>query len=390
MKGLGKLVLFIVLCLPTGSGAQQKPENAAVKYLRADISLRQTYPLAPDAAVKLERALESPLDGEDEKLVAAANEALVEFNHGTALTRCDWAMSAEDGPLANTSHRGAIKELVAVSGLRARLRFRVQNTQGAINDALASLTAARHLSIDGSIASVLFANKLEDEITGVLAQNLEQISRTQLKELTISLEGLPTGSSLGTAFESEKVRRNDLLAIAEGATTRDELIEHLLSGIPFLQSNKAVAGEIVDGCGGSVKGFLNCVNQQQSSYTSWGSRFGSSPEQFETEYKAEIEALSRANPVSRLMTPHLPRLRWAEAYTQTRRALLYAAIDVRLDGPAALNRHLDPYDKSPFSYTSVNDGFRLESRLKDYQGIALSLTIVPATTDARAAGIRGN
>jgi hypothetical protein len=80
MRAFNKLVVFVALCLPTGSAAQQKPENAAVKYLRADVSLRQTYPLAPDAAVKLERALESPLDGEDEKLVAAADEALVEFN----------------------------------------------------------------------------------------------------------------------------------------------------------------------------------------------------------------------------------------------------------------------------------------------------------------------
>lgn len=378
------MIVLVALSLPTGSAAQQKSENAAVKYLRADLSLRQTYPLAPDAAVKLEKALESPLDGEDEKLVAAADDALVEFNHGTALTRCDWAMSSEDGPFANTSHRGAIEELVAVSGLRARLRFHAGNVHGAISDALASLTAARHLSVDGSIASVLFANKLENEIAGVLAQNLEQLSRTQLKELTISLDGLPMGSSLSNAFEAEKVRRNDLLPIAEGATTRDELIEHLLNGIPFLQSNKAVAGEIVDGCGGSVRGFLNCVNQQQSFYTSWVARFGFSPEQFETEYKAEIEELSRANPVIRLLTPNLPRLRWTEAYTQTRRALLYAAIDVRLDGPRAVNGHLDPYDRSPFSYSSVDDGFRLVSRLKDQQGIPFSLTIAPGARDGSA------
>jgi type II secretory pathway component PulJ len=74
---------------------QQSTENAAVKYLRADASLRQSYALPPDAAEKLQKAVESPLDAEDERLVAAADEALVELRHGAAIERCDWVMSAE-------------------------------------------------------------------------------------------------------------------------------------------------------------------------------------------------------------------------------------------------------------------------------------------------------
>jgi hypothetical protein len=37
---------------------QQNAENAAVKYLRADVSLRQSYALPPDAASKLQKAME--------------------------------------------------------------------------------------------------------------------------------------------------------------------------------------------------------------------------------------------------------------------------------------------------------------------------------------------
>jgi len=105
---------------------QQKAQNAAVKYLRADAALRQSYALAPDAAAKLERSLESPLDGEDEKLVEAAGEALVEFDRAAASKRCDWEISVEDGPIANTAHRGAIRELSALKRtalLRSSYRF---------------------------------------------------------------------------------------------------------------------------------------------------------------------------------------------------------------------------------------------------------------------------
>jgi hypothetical protein len=351
-------------------------ENAAVKYLRADASLRQSYALAPDAAAKLLQSLELPLNGEDQKLVAAAEDALVEFRHGTTLKRCEWAMSEEDGPLANTAHRGAIMELVAVSGLRARLRFRDGNSSGAMGDALAAMAAARHLSLDGSLASVLFAYKLENALRGILAQNLDRFSPAQLNELASGFDSLPIGSNLATAFQSEKVRRNDFLDIVNGAKSREQLIVLLLSKVPILQSNRALASEIVDGCGGSVSGFAACANEQHSFYEAWVGRFSLPPEEFEKAYKTEIEQASRTNPVIRQFTPALPRFRWAEAYSQTRRALLQAAIAIRLDGPSALDRHLDPYDRSLFSYIPVNGGFRLESHLRE-GGTPISLSIVP-------------
>jgi len=391
MKATTKLAVLVATCSSTWLGAQsslpavnlQGTENAAVKYLRADAALRQSYALAPDAAAKLEKALASPLDEEDEKLVAAAEDALVEFHHAAASKGCDWTMSDEDGALANTAHRGAITELVAVSGLRARLRFRDGNTPGAIDDALAAIAAARHLSVDGSLASVLFAYKLERAITAVLAQNLLRFSPAELNELASGLGALPSGFDLGTAFESEKVRRNDFLAIAQAAKSRDELIEQLLNKVPVLRSNKELAGKIVDGCGGSVKGFVNCVEQQQSFYTSWAPRFALSPEQFEKAYKAEIEELARVNSVIRQFTPPLPRFRWAEAYNETRRALLHAAIVVRLDGPKGLNQHLDPFDQNPFSYIPIDGGFRLESRLTE-GGIPISISIVPNSEERKA------
>ena len=201
--------------------------------------------------------MESPLDVEEEKLVAAADEALVEFHHGAASNRCDWVMSSEDGPLANTAHRGAIKELVAVAEIRSRLRFRDGDIPGAIDDAVAAMPAARHLSVDGSLASVLFAYRIENSVTGIVARNLLRLSTAQLRELESAISGLPNGSDLKIAFEGEKLDRNDILASVQAATTRDELIEGLLRNIPVLKSNRELAEQIVDGCGGSVRGFTH-------------------------------------------------------------------------------------------------------------------------------------
>ena len=185
----GLLAIFpsIRLAAQAYPASQQNLRNAAVAYLRADASLRQSYPLPTDAPAKLQKALESPLDDEDEKLVAAADEALLEFNHAASSKLCDWEMSVVDGALTNTAHRGALIELASVSGLRARLRFRAGNAAGAISDVLAAMAAARHLSTDGSLASVLFAYKLENTLNGIIAQNLFGLSPEQLTELTTEL-----------------------------------------------------------------------------------------------------------------------------------------------------------------------------------------------------------
>jgi hypothetical protein len=359
--------LLVLFCCSIGTAAQACKENAALKYLRADLALRQSYPLAPDAALTLEKALEAPLDSDDEKLVTSAGEAFTELRHGSALKNCDWTVSAEDGPLANTSHRGAVRELAALTGIRARIRFRDRDAQGAVEDIVAGLAASRHLSLDGSIASVLIADKLGNMLVEILEHNLNLLSTSQLRELIMRMDALPAGSTLEQAIEDEKVARNALLQISGGAKSRDQLIDRLLQMAPFLDSNRALASEIVDGCGGSVTGFVKCVEQQQSFCALWAARFTLSPEQFEKEYNSELVPLSKTNPIIRVMTPNLPRFRWTEAYTQTRRALLRAAISVELNGPAALDQHPDPYDGKTFSYKTVEHGFRLESLLKQGQ-----------------------
>jgi hypothetical protein len=365
---------LLALFLPIPMFGQATAQNAAVKYLRADAALRQAYPLSTDGAQKLEKALESPLDEEDENLVRAADEALVELQHGANLKSCDWAISAEDGPLANTAHRGAISELVAVSGIRARIRFHNRDSRGAVDDMIAAMAATRHLSLDGSLASVLIAYRLETAVASILAQNLNLLSTPQLRELTVRLDALPSGSTLDKALEDEEISRSSLLLIANGATTRDELTHRLLTMAPALRSDRQFVEEIIDGCNGSVSGFLRCVQQQQTFASSWARRFVLTPEDFQKEYDSELSLASKANSVIRLLTPNFSRLRWAKAYIQTRRALLRSAIAIQVDGPKAVKEYVDPYDQKPFAYTHLTNGFRLESRLKEAQ-TAISLAV---------------
>ena len=369
------VTFVLLLAFQTRAFAQPKDRNAAVQYLRADAALRQAYPLSPQAWVKLEQAVEGPLSAEDEKLVAAASEAFTEFQHGARSKLCDWQMSAEDGPFANTSHRGAVMELVAVSALRARIRLRDGDDKGALTDLLAAYAAAHHLSLDGSIASVLIGYKLEREVTAVLQNYIALLTPAELETIESSLAGLPQGSSMQNAITAEKLKRNDLAGIIGNAHTHDELISRMAAGIPSLANDRAKAQELVDGCGSSLAGVMNCIDKQRAFYEKWTANFGLPPETFQQQYDPDFARASVGNPILERFTPMLSRFRWAEAYNNTRRTLLNAAVAVQRGGTKELSRYLDPSNDQPFSYIQLPNGFALESSLKE-NGKPISLSIV--------------
>jgi hypothetical protein len=378
MKNLAWAVLIVtfvlLLAFQTRAFAQPKDRNAAVQYLRADAALHQAYPLPPQAWVKLEQALEGPLSVEDEKLVAAASEALAEFQHGAESKFCDWQMSAEDGPFANTGHRGAVMELVAVSALRARIRLRDGDHKVALTDLLAAYAAARHLSLDGSIASVLIGYKLEREVTAVLQTAIALLTPAELETLESGLTALPQSSSMQNAIAAEKLKRNDLAGVIGNAHTHDELISRV-AGIPFLANDRAKAQELVDGCDGSLAGVMNCIDKQRAFYEKWIGNFGLPPETFQQQFDPDYASASIGNPILERFTPMLSRFRWAEAYNNTRRALLHAAIAVQRGGDKELSRYADPSNGRPFKYTPLANGFALESLLKE-NGKPISLSVV--------------
>jgi hypothetical protein len=324
VRSILALTFVLLLAFQTRAFAQPKDRNAAIQYLRADVALHQAYPLPPQAWVKLEQALEEPLNAEDEKLVAAASEAFTEFQHGAKSKLCDWQMSTEDGPFANTSHRGAVMELVAVSALRARISLRDGDNKGAIADLLAAYAAARHLSLDGSIASVLIGYKLEREATAVLQNAIALLTPAELEILESGLAGLPQGSSMQNAIAAEKLKRNDLVGIIGNAHTHDELVSHV-AGIPSLANDRAKAQELVDGCGGTLAGVMNCIDKQGAFYEKWVANFGLPPEIFQQQYDPDYAKASTGNPMLERFTPMLSLFRWAEAYNNTRRALLNAS-----------------------------------------------------------------
>jgi len=81
------------------------------------------------------------------------------------------------------------------------------------------------------------------------------------------------------------------------------------------------------------------------------------------------------NPVFRMLFPAVNRIRPAQARADVRRALMSAAVAVRLDGPDAVKNHPDPVVGGPFQYVAFEGGFELRSKLKSQDDKPVVLTV---------------
>src|SRR5262249_53060435 len=98
------------------------------------------------------------------------------------------------------------------------------------------------------------------------------------------------------------------------------------------------------------------------------------PDQVAKEFEREEKKLA-GNPVYQVFAPVLHNVRSRQAQAEVRRALLSAAVAVRLDGRDALERHPDPVAGGPFEYVPFEGGFELRSTWKPDPAEPLVLTV---------------
>jgi hypothetical protein len=99
------------------------------------------------------------------------------------------------------------------------------------------------------------------------------------------------------------------------------------------------------------------------------------PDEFAREWASE-QARHAANPAFPMLFSAYPKIRQAQARAEVRRALLAAAIDVRIHGREAVLSHSDPADADrPIEYLPAVRGYQVRSRLNAADGKPLSLIV---------------
>ncbi len=173
-------------------------------------------------------------------------------------------------------------------------------------------------------------------------------------------EALPRGSNVaaGMVFD-ERAGLDWFLSRAKDHKDKQGLLKFLRS----LGVEPDRAASFVEKTGGTTEELLRHAGAVRPLYATWVKKLDLPTEQFLKEWEAQV-AKMKDNPVFGLLAPALGKCREAEARAHTRRAMLKAAIAIRLDGPSAAKNQIDPYDGKPFQFTPFDGGFELRSKLE--------------------------
>jgi hypothetical protein len=352
----------VVLLLPLGYAQAGAPPdlsaNAALKYWQAFATL----PRFTEAEQKKLNAeyLTRPLDAQTRQTLARARYALDMMQRGAALPRCDWGIGYEEGVGVLFPHARAARVLCSLACLRARLRFEEGHPADALDDVVAAMTLGRHVSQDGVNVLLLTGYAIEDRMRDALALDLPRLDARAIKTLKKRLDALPPSGSPAVALKFEQQFALEwLVGKIKEAKDKDKLLALLIKLCDSPEKGRAFFKE----CGGTVEGVLKYAEETRQSYARMAKKLDLPLDQFEKEWDQEV-ARQAGNQVSHWVFPALNKVYLWKVRADVRRALLSAALDVRLEGKEALKKHRDPVSGGPFEYVGFEGGFELRSKWK--------------------------
>jgi RNA polymerase sigma factor (sigma-70 family) len=341
--------------------------NAALPYGQAFIALRRG--LGPIGEKRLLAECQTlPLDAEARELLAKSAYALRMVQQGARIPHCDWRSDLERGIEVSLTHGEGARQLSALACLRARLRFAEGHAPEAIDDIIAALAMARHISRDGTLDSLWIGYEIEQRMSETLALDLPRIDSRKLKQLQSRLDALPPRGSVATATVRME---EELLTWIVGEVKEAKDRERLLAFLSQLCGQKGADREknrdkgraFLEACGGTAEGIVKSVEEMRSFATQLAKMMDLPPDQAAKQLQRE-ETKRAGNPVFQLFFPVLDNIRRRQAQAEVRRALLSAALTVQLQGRDGLKGQLDPVLGGPFDYVPFEGGFQLRSRAK--------------------------
>ena len=128
------------------------------------------------------------------------------MHRGAALPRCEWAIGwADEGLFNRLPYLEGASQLSSLACLRARVQFEEGQSLEAANDILAAMTLSRHISLDGSLPSIVTGHAIERRLSEILARYLPRLDAGTLKDLKKRLVALPAGGSLADGVRQEQL-----------------------------------------------------------------------------------------------------------------------------------------------------------------------------------------
>ncbi|HEV3115669.1 MAG TPA: sigma-70 family RNA polymerase sigma factor [Gemmataceae bacterium] len=346
--------------------AGERSTNAAGAYGQAFMALRRGF--GGDGKL-LADCLTMPLDARAREIVTKGAYALRMMQRGAALPRCNWDVDFERGIKVSYDHGDGAEILSCLACLRARLRFEDTRNRDGIDDLMAALTLARHVSRDGTLDSIWAGYQIERRASDTLALYLPRLDARTVHDLKTRLEALPPRGSVAAAtLRMEEAMLDWIVGEVKEARDSEGLLVFLsqLSGRKDCspEKNGAEGRALLEACGGTAEGVLKFTEAIRPCYVSIARTLELAPDRVVGELERE-EAKLAGNPVFKIFAPVLRNIQTRQARNTVRWALLAAAVAVQGGGADALKQHPDPVAGGLFDHVPFAGGFELRSQWKD-------------------------
>jgi hypothetical protein len=383
-----------ILVLPIDSAfADAGPDpgaNAALKYWQAFAKLPR---VSPAEQKKLEAECPTmPLDARVREIVTRSEYALQMMHYAAEQPFCNWGMGYEEGIGTMLPQLEGAGLLSSAACLRARLRFEEGRNSEAIQDLIDAMILSRHITLDGVNIMLLWGYSIENRVSQTLALYLPKLNDGMIKDLKTRLDALPKSESLAAALGiEEKCIEVSVVRKVKEAKDKESLLAFLTQMLESEgRTDREKGRAFLQACGGTADGVIENAELMRKSYGRMAKNQDLPLDQFVDEWKAEVRKQA-GNPVFKALAPMFPKMRWFMARTEVRRALLSAALAVRLDGTDALKIHPDPVVGGPFEYVAFKGGFELRSKFKlsDELRSELKLDERSAQPQTLTVGLRG-
>jgi hypothetical protein len=321
------------------------------------------------------------LDETAESAFAATETSMDFMRHAARLKQCDWGTNLNDGPVALLPHTAKCRELARLATFRVVYQSRRGSLDKAVDDGLAILSLARHLSRDRLCGTTMTGYAIEALGVTALAEVVPQLNPAQLRSLAERHAALPARPPIGECILSEKRaflgwfaravkagRTDTALFVIAVVTSNDRILQtgafadaERLAEVPWLRTLRA---EVSD----NPERLTKLIEQTAVLWDEAAKLANLSADELPKKSEEWLSGLKDVHPLSRALLPPLAACHTATVFVQARHAIMQAGIACCLDRKTGLQMYPEPFSGKQFTLQEVKGGFELRSDLGNITG----------------------
>jgi hypothetical protein len=340
-------------------------DNAALQYYQAFVTM-------PALSAEQEKLLDNwnttQLGVATSKLLDQCQPTFMFLHRGGQQPKCDWGLDYDEGISMHLPHLAKGRTLARLALLDVRRSLAAGNVDAFGSRVGDVMALGRRMGGDYTLVSVLVCYAIDNMVVDAVAPHVPELG-VPYADAVKSLATLPPSPRLEHSVMCEKrlaesiVRQLKEAEAKRPGSWKETWLAMASPEMPEALKNVQSLDEVI-----------KMAEDFQSVYDELAQLMALPPKEFDAKYPDFAKRAQAASPIAELLLPAMDKVIAAQRRTETRLAMLMAAIAVAEAGPEKLADIQDPFGDGPFEYHKLETGFELSSKLVN-EGKPVTLVI---------------